>query len=66
MLVLRIEIYPVDSGFQRLNYRGLVYRWLPVNVMLGGKPSDGLASSSGGIVGKEIGDAREMLNLIIW
>ena len=28
----------MDSGFQRLNYRGLVYRWVPVNLMLGVNP----------------------------
>ena len=31
-------IYPVDSTIQRLNYRGLVYRQVPANLMLGVNP----------------------------
>ena len=53
MLVLRIEIYPVDSGFQRLNYRGLVYRWIPVNLMLGVNPPMDWHPVQGELLGKK-------------
>ena len=33
-----VMIYPVDRAIQRLNYRGLVYRKAPANLMLGVNP----------------------------
>ena len=35
MLVCMVMIYPVVSVIQCLNYRGLVYRLVPANLMLG-------------------------------
>ena len=44
-----VMIYPVDSAIQRLNYRGLVYRKAPANLMLGVNPPMDWHPVQGGI-----------------